>query len=60
MKKTDTAAQPAVRFSKEQLITSKRFAHRRDLLRAVLKDNARYSIKEAERAMEEYMKGKVK
>jgi len=49
----------AQKFSKEQLIRSTRFAGRRDLLGALLKEDKRYSVEEAETAIEHYMKGKV-
>lgn len=60
MAKATAAEKPAApKFSKEQLIRSDRFANRRDLLGALLKDGKLYSIEEVETAIEHYMKGKV-
>lgn len=60
MAKATAAEKPAApKFSKEQLIRSARFARRRDLLSALLKDGKLYSIEEVETAIEHYMKGKV-
>ena len=60
MAKTPAAEKPAVtKYTKEQLIRSDRFAKRRDLLGALLKDGKLYSIEEVETAIEHYMKGKV-
>ena len=47
-------------FTLEQLLVAERFSNRKDLLRAVLSDNKKYSISEAEKKVEEFMKGKVK
>ena len=60
MAKATAAEKPAaLKFSKEQLIRSDRFAKRRDLLGALLKDGKLYSIEEVETAIEHYMKGEV-
>lgn len=60
MAKTPAAEKPAVtKYTKEQLIRSDHFAKRRDLLGALLDDDKRYSIQEAEAAIDHYMKGKV-
>ena len=47
-------------FSKEQLLSSARFRDRRDMLEALLTDGERYTMREVERKMEDYRKGKVK
>ena len=52
-------AKVEAKFSKAQLIRSKRFQHRRDILEAVLKDGERYSVKETEAAIEKFMGRKV-
>ena len=46
-------------FTKEKLLTFKRYKNRRDLLTALLDDNRRYTIKEADAAIENFMKGGV-
>lgn len=46
-------------FTKAQLLSSKRFAGRRDILNALLKENQKYTVKAVEQMIENYMKGKV-
>lgn len=46
-------------FTKEKLLTFKRYKNRRDLLTALLDDDKRYTIKEADAAIENFMKGGV-
>ena len=48
------------KFSKKQLIKSKKFALRADLLKVILDEKELYSIEETEKAIEIFMKGKVK
>ena len=47
-------------FTKEQLMSSGKFAGRRDLLGALLKDGQQYSVMEVEKMAEKFMKGKEK
>ena len=47
-------------FSKEQLLSSKRFQDRRDILNAVLKPDKQYTVEAVEQMIEKYMKGQVK
>lgn len=47
-------------FQKQDLLESKRFSGQRDLIEAVLMDNRKYSIMEAEAAINKFLKGKVK
>lgn len=51
-----------VTFSKEQILTFKRFNTRRDLLSVKLDDNQRYTMDQVEAVIREFMtpKGKVK
>lgn len=46
-------------FTGEQLIESARFANLRDVASAVLYKEQKYSIAEADAAMQDYLKGKV-
>lgn len=46
-------------YTKEKLLTFKRFANRVDLLRALLRENEEYTIEQAETAIDSFMKGKV-
>lgn len=47
------------KFTKEQLVKSKMFSDRIDLLNALLKDNRKYSIKEVNEIINKFLKGKV-
>lgn len=47
-------------FSKEQLLQSRRYQQRRDLLSALLEEGKFYSHKDVETLTNEFMKGKVK
>lgn len=60
VKKKDEAAKADQTFALGQMLASKKFNSRKDLLKAVLSENKRYSISEAEKKIEEFMKGKVK
>lgn len=57
--KTTEKSKAESKFSKEQLLTAVKFANRRDLLEALLKDGESYSIAEVEKKIGDYMKGKV-
>lgn len=46
-------------FSKEQLITSKKFMNERDILTVLVKDDETISNDEAARRIENFKKGKV-
>ena len=46
-------------YKKEQLVASKRYANRRDLIRALLEDGKAYTLNEVDGLIEKYMKGKV-
>lgn len=48
------------KFSKGQLLASKRFRDRRDVLEALLEEGELYTVKAVEEKIDGYMKGKVK
>lgn len=48
------------KFTKEQLLASKRFRERRDLVAALLTDGEQYTVRDLEQKIDDYMKGKVK
>lgn len=50
---------PKAEFSKSQLISSKKFSDRRDILEALLSDNEKYTVEAVEKEISKYMKGKV-
>lgn len=47
------------KFSKKQIVSSKRYRNNVDLLNAVLKDNKTYTLKEVDGIIEKFKKGKV-
>ena len=47
-------------FTKEVLVTCKRFRNKCDIVSALLKDGVEYTISEVEGMITKYMKGKVK
>lgn len=49
-----------VKFTKQQLLTSEKYADKVDLLNALLEDGGTYSISEVEAKVTKFMKGKVK
>ncbi|MCH5192168.1 MAG: hypothetical protein J1F23_08405 [Oscillospiraceae bacterium] len=55
-KTTEAAAQ----YTKAQLLTSKRYANRRDLISALLDDDKTYTADAVDALIEKYLKGKVK
>lgn len=46
-------------FSKQEILASKRFANRVDLLKAILDDKKSYVVKEVEEIIEDFLKRKV-
>lgn len=46
-------------FTKQQLLTSKKYAEKKDLLNALLVDGRSYSMAEAEEILNGFLKGKV-
>lgn len=54
--KKETAAPE---FSKQQLLASKRYCHRKDILNVLLKADMVYSIEQVDKILITFMKGKV-
>lgn len=48
------------KFTKNSLVNSKRYKSKKVLLQVLLKDDEKYSFKEVEKIMDEYLKRKVK
>ena len=46
-------------FEKQQLLESRRFRDKRDLLEAILLDGKEYTMEEVEQRIDDYRKGKV-
>lgn len=66
MAKNETAAVPAAgkgtaapAYTRDQLAASRRYAGRRDLVRALLEDGRRYTLAEADGKIEAFRKGGV-
>lgn len=60
VKETKKADNFEVKFSKEQLVKSKKFSGQQDLLNTILEDEKEYTLEEVVSKVEKYLKGKVK
>ena len=49
-----------IKFSKEQLVKSKKFSGHKDLLNTILENDEECTLEEVVSRVEKYMKGKVK
>lgn len=47
-------------FTKKQLLSSKRYSNRVDLLNVLLEEDVKYSHEKVEQIIDKFMKGKVK
>ena len=47
------------RFTKKQVLASKSISYSKDLIDAILKEDETYTLKEVEKAIDKYLKGKV-
>ena len=47
------------KYTKNQIVSSKKFSRNVDLLRAILKENKKYTLNEVYDIIENFMKGKV-
>ncbi|WP_227834917.1 hypothetical protein [Clostridioides sp. ES-S-0010-02] len=45
------------KFSKEQIVNSKKYVNRKDLLNAILKEDGLYSFSEVDNRIDKFMKG---
>lgn len=52
-------AADVLRYTKADLLNSKRFRHQRDLITALLDENKTYTIEEAEALIGRFLKGQV-
>ncbi|SDX82973.1 hypothetical protein [Tepidimicrobium xylanilyticum] len=48
------------RFTKQQVLASKKLSYSKDLINAILEDGKTYTLKEVETKVNEYLKRKVK
>ena len=58
-KKPAASAAQESKFTKDELVNSKRFRNERDLVSALCKDDVKYTISEVEDMIADYLKGKV-
>lgn len=59
--KTQNEEKPAEKkFTKEQILASKKYADRADLLSVLIKDNEKCALTEVDKRIEDFKKGKVK
>lgn len=58
-KKTEKIEQSPVSYTKEQILWSKKYANRRDVLGAILEDDKQYTLTEVDTLLDKFMKGKV-
>ena len=49
-----------IKFAKEQLLNSKKYAGRKDIVSVLLKEDKLYSFDEVDSLIKKYMKGRVK
>lgn len=48
-----------IKFSKEQILASSKYANRRDVLGAILSDNDTYTLEKVDSLLDKFLKGKV-
>ena len=48
------------KYSKQQILKSKKYSDKQDLINALLKDDTQYSITEVDELINDFMKGAVK
>ena len=57
-KASDEKVAEAVSYTKEQIISAKKYIHRKDVVNVVLKDGQSYTLKEVDDLIEKFMKVK--
>jgi len=53
--KKETAAAPVAKFSKQQILSAKKYAERRDLLSVLLADDKSYALAEVDKLIDEFL-----
>lgn len=59
-KASDEKVAETVSYKKEQILSAKKYIHRKDVVNVVLKNGQSYTMKEVDDLIEKFMKGKVK
>lgn len=49
-----------IKFSKEQILKSKKYENERDVISALLKEDKKYSFSDIDKLINDFMKGKVR
>ena len=55
-KKENETKKEDVKFTKEQILKSKKFKNRVDLIRVILQDNESYTLEEVQKEIDKFMK----
>lgn len=58
-KKENEIKKEDVKFTKEQILKSKKFKNRVDLIRVILQDNESYTLEEVQKEIDKFMKRRV-
>ncbi len=58
-KKENETKKEDVKFTKEQILKSKKFKNRVDLIRVILQDNECYTLEEVQKEIDKFMKRRV-
>ncbi len=58
--KTKETKKTTEKFSKKSFLKSKKYAHRRDIVETIVKDNEQLTTMELEKRIDAFMKGEVK
>lgn len=57
---TDDIKNEEIKFTKEQILNSKKYASQKDIVSILLREGINYSLNEVNKLIAEFMKGKVK
>lgn len=58
-KKENEIKKEDVKFTKDQIVKSKKFKNRVDLIRVILQDNESYTLEEVQKEIDKFMKRRV-
>lgn len=58
-KKENEIKKEDVKFTKDQIVKSKKFKNRVDLIRVILQDNKSYTLEEVQKEIDKFMKRRV-
>lgn len=60
MAETKTKAAAESKYTKQQILKSKKYLGKQDLINALLKDNSQYTLSQVDKIINDFMKGVVK